>query len=186
MTLPSFRLDEQTALVTGAASGIGRGIALGLAAAGANVASFDLPESGLDEVCGEIREAGRGAIAVPGRRHGCRHAGRCGPGRGERIRPIDPRRRQRRNRQRCTGRGDVPEPVAASDRHQRDRTVSVLPGGEPGHAWARPRRDREHRVDVRIHRQPRAATGSLQRLRLRLWFTSAEVSRWNGPTAASE
>ena len=43
MTLPSFRLDEQTALVTGAASGIGRGIALGLAAAGANVACFDLP-----------------------------------------------------------------------------------------------------------------------------------------------
>ena len=66
MTLPSFRLDEQTALVTGAASGIGRGIALGLAAAGANVACFDLPESALDEVCGEIREAGRGAIAVPG------------------------------------------------------------------------------------------------------------------------
>jgi NAD(P)-dependent dehydrogenase (short-subunit alcohol dehydrogenase family) len=66
MTLPSFRLDEQTALVTGAASGIGRGIALGLAAAGANVACFDLPESALDEVCGEIGEAGRGAIAVPG------------------------------------------------------------------------------------------------------------------------
>jgi NAD(P)-dependent dehydrogenase (short-subunit alcohol dehydrogenase family) len=65
MTLPSFRLDEQTALVTGAASGIGRGIALGLAAAGANVACFDLPESALDEVCGEIGEAGRGAIAVP-------------------------------------------------------------------------------------------------------------------------
>ena len=66
MTLPSFRLDEQTALVTGAASGIGRGIALGLAAAGANVACFDLPESALDLVCGEIRAAGRGAIAVPG------------------------------------------------------------------------------------------------------------------------
>jgi NAD(P)-dependent dehydrogenase (short-subunit alcohol dehydrogenase family) len=66
MTLPSFRLDEQTALVTGAASGIGRGIALGLATAGAKVACFDLPESALDEVCGEIGEAGRGAIAVPG------------------------------------------------------------------------------------------------------------------------
>ena len=49
MTMPSFRLDEQTALVTGAASGIGRGIALGLAAAGANVACFDLPETLLSD-----------------------------------------------------------------------------------------------------------------------------------------
>ena len=28
MTMPNFRLDQRTALVTGAASGIGRGIAL--------------------------------------------------------------------------------------------------------------------------------------------------------------
>ena len=55
MTMPNFRLDQQTALVTGAASGIGRGIALGLASAGANVACFDLPETALDEVCDEIR-----------------------------------------------------------------------------------------------------------------------------------
>ena len=66
MIMPSFRLDQQTALVTGAASGIGRGIALGLAAAGANVACFDLPESAVEEVCGEIRAAGREAIAVAG------------------------------------------------------------------------------------------------------------------------
>ena len=58
MTMPNFRLDQQTALVTGAASGIGRGIALGLAAAGAKVACFDLPESALEEVCDEIRMAG--------------------------------------------------------------------------------------------------------------------------------
>ena len=42
MTMPDFRLDQQTALVTGAASGIGRSIAVGLAAAGADVACFDL------------------------------------------------------------------------------------------------------------------------------------------------
>ena len=66
MTMPNFRLDQQTALVTGAASGIGRGIALGLAAAGANVACFDLPESALEEVCDEIIMAGQRAIAVPG------------------------------------------------------------------------------------------------------------------------
>ena len=38
MNPPDFRLDERIALVTGAASGIGRGIALGLAASGADVA----------------------------------------------------------------------------------------------------------------------------------------------------
>ena len=66
MSMPNFRLDQQTVLVTGAASGIGRGLALGLAAAGANVACFDLPESALEEVCDEIIISGQGAIALPG------------------------------------------------------------------------------------------------------------------------
>ena len=66
MTLPNFRLDGQTALITGAASGIGRSIANGLAAAGADIACFDLPGSALDEVCTEIDAAGQRAIAVPG------------------------------------------------------------------------------------------------------------------------
>jgi NAD(P)-dependent dehydrogenase (short-subunit alcohol dehydrogenase family) len=66
MTMPNFRMEQHTALVTGAASGIGRGIALGLAAAGATVACFELSESALDEVCDEIRMAGQDAIAVPG------------------------------------------------------------------------------------------------------------------------
>ena len=66
MTTLNFRLDERTALVTGAASGIGRGIALGLAAAGADVACFDLAGPTLEEVCDEIRELGRRAIPVAG------------------------------------------------------------------------------------------------------------------------
>ncbi len=45
-----FRVDRQSAFVTGAGSGIGQGIAIGLAQAGANVACFDLAtSSGLDE-----------------------------------------------------------------------------------------------------------------------------------------
>jgi NAD(P)-dependent dehydrogenase (short-subunit alcohol dehydrogenase family) len=66
MSIPSFRLDDQVALVTGAASGIGRGIALGLAASGAEVACFDLAGPALDSVVAEIGETGRHAIAVAG------------------------------------------------------------------------------------------------------------------------
>ena len=54
-TAPDFRLDGRTALVTGAASGIGRGIALGIAGSGAAVACLDLPGPGLDAVVAEAR-----------------------------------------------------------------------------------------------------------------------------------
>jgi NAD(P)-dependent dehydrogenase (short-subunit alcohol dehydrogenase family) len=66
MTAPDFRLDDRVALVTGAASGIGRGIALGIAASGADVACFDLAGPALDSVVAEIGATGRRAIAVPG------------------------------------------------------------------------------------------------------------------------
>jgi NAD(P)-dependent dehydrogenase (short-subunit alcohol dehydrogenase family) len=66
VTLPSFRLDDKTALVTGAASGIGRAIALGIAASGANVACFDRPGPGLEEVAERARAEGVRAIAVAG------------------------------------------------------------------------------------------------------------------------
>ena len=66
MTVPNFRLDQHTALVTGAASGIGRAIAVGIAESGANVACFDLPGPGLDEVCAQIQAAGVKAVPVAG------------------------------------------------------------------------------------------------------------------------
>ncbi len=66
MNAPDFRLDRRTALVTGAASGIGRGIAIGLAAVGADVACFDRPGTGLDEVSGAIKDLGRRSLSVPG------------------------------------------------------------------------------------------------------------------------
>jgi len=62
-----FSLKDEIALVTGAGSGIGQGIAIGLAEAGADVALFDLPESkGLDDTARAIAEHGRRSIKLTG------------------------------------------------------------------------------------------------------------------------
>ncbi|HEY5845470.1 MAG TPA: SDR family oxidoreductase [Microlunatus sp.] len=62
---PDFRLDGRTALVTGAASGIGRGIAVGVAVSGSAVACLDRSGPGLQAVLAEITAAGGRAIAIP-------------------------------------------------------------------------------------------------------------------------
>ncbi len=61
-----FDLTGRTAVVTGAASGIGRAIAIGLAQAGANVALSDINGAPLPAVAGAIEAAGRRAVVVPG------------------------------------------------------------------------------------------------------------------------
>lgn len=63
---PNFRLDNKVAFVTGAASGIGRRIALGLAESGAHVACFDLPGDGLAATVDHITTLGRKALAIDG------------------------------------------------------------------------------------------------------------------------
>ncbi|HEY7439353.1 MAG TPA: glucose 1-dehydrogenase [Acidimicrobiia bacterium] len=65
MILDRFRVTDQVAVITGAGQGIGRGIALGLAEAGAHVVCAARTEADIAAVAGEIRELGREAIAVP-------------------------------------------------------------------------------------------------------------------------
>jgi 2-hydroxycyclohexanecarboxyl-CoA dehydrogenase len=59
------RLRERTAFVTGAASGIGRAIALALAREGARVTIADLNAAGARDVAAEIEKAGGAAHAQP-------------------------------------------------------------------------------------------------------------------------
>ncbi|MDX1541806.1 MAG: SDR family NAD(P)-dependent oxidoreductase, partial [Geminicoccaceae bacterium] len=53
------RLTDRIAVVTGAASGIGRAIALRFAAEGARVALVDLDGQGLEEVAAEVGDPER-------------------------------------------------------------------------------------------------------------------------------
>ncbi len=60
----TFNFSGKTAIVTGAGRGIGKAIALGLAAAGANVAICSRNQAELDAVADEIRAKGAKALAV--------------------------------------------------------------------------------------------------------------------------
>ncbi len=62
---PSFTLTGQTALVTGAARGLGRAIALALADAGADVALGLRAAGSADDLVADIEAMGRRALAVP-------------------------------------------------------------------------------------------------------------------------
>jgi len=65
MILDRFGLAGKIAIVTGAGKGIGRGIAVGLAEAGADVALAARTESDLDEVASVVEAIGRRALVVP-------------------------------------------------------------------------------------------------------------------------
>ncbi|MEJ3657453.1 SDR family oxidoreductase [Actinomycetes bacterium KLBMP 9759] len=61
-----FGLDGRTAVVTGARTGLGRAIALGLADAGADLVLWGRTSDGLADVAREVERRGRGADVVAG------------------------------------------------------------------------------------------------------------------------
>ena len=65
--LPSMRVDGQVALVTGAGSGLGRAMAVGLAEAGASVVVTDLSGriGNAKQTESQIRKLGRESLTVP-------------------------------------------------------------------------------------------------------------------------
>ena len=62
--LESFRMDGSVAIVTGSSRGIGRGIALAFAEAGANVVLVSRTQDDLDRVAGEVEALGSKATTV--------------------------------------------------------------------------------------------------------------------------
>jgi NAD(P)-dependent dehydrogenase (short-subunit alcohol dehydrogenase family) len=64
VTAPKFTLENRTAVVTGASSGIGRAIAVAIAELGAAVGCVDLPGSDLEGVTAEIKNSGGRAAYV--------------------------------------------------------------------------------------------------------------------------
>ncbi|KSU63413.1 2-deoxy-D-gluconate 3-dehydrogenase [[Bacillus] enclensis] len=65
MYLPSFSLNNKTAVITGAGRGIGRALSIGLAEAGADVVLLSRTRTDLEETASMVQAAGREAHVIP-------------------------------------------------------------------------------------------------------------------------
>ncbi len=66
MSIPEFDITGQKVLIVGGGRGIGKGIALAFAEAGADVAVSALTPTGVNRVAAEVRALGRHALALTG------------------------------------------------------------------------------------------------------------------------
>ena len=66
MSIPEFDITGQKVLIVGGGRGIGKGIALAFAEAGADVAVSALTPTGVHKVAEEVRALGRNALALTG------------------------------------------------------------------------------------------------------------------------
>ena len=66
MSIPEFDITGQKVLIVGGGRGIGKGIALAFAEAGADVAVSALTSTGVNRVAEEVRALGRKALALTG------------------------------------------------------------------------------------------------------------------------
>jgi NAD(P)-dependent dehydrogenase (short-subunit alcohol dehydrogenase family) len=64
MTIPTLRADGKVVVITGGSKGLGRAMALGFAAAGADVVVASRKLDACEQVAAEIRAMGRHALAV--------------------------------------------------------------------------------------------------------------------------
>jgi len=64
MSMDTFRLDDKVVLVTGSTKGIGYGIALALARAGADVVINSRNQEDCDRVASEVRNLGRRSLGI--------------------------------------------------------------------------------------------------------------------------
>ncbi len=65
MILDRFKLTDKIVIVTGAGKGIGRGIALAFAEAGADIVCAARTKEDIEDTATEVRTRGRSALAVP-------------------------------------------------------------------------------------------------------------------------
>ena len=181
-----FSLKDEIAFVTGAGSGIGQGIAIGLAEAGADVALFDLgPGQGLDATAKTIAERGRRSVRIAGDVSDAEALASAVKTAEETLGALT-------LAVNCAGIANArPAEEMPLDQWRRmidvesHRRLPILPGGGTRHVATRARRNRQHRLDVRHDRQSRPDAGALQCLEGWRDPPLQEVSRWNGSGAAS-
>ena len=147
-----FDMTDRVALVTGAASGMGKAMAVGFAESGADLMLADVNEPGAQETAHEIESLGRRAIPV-----------RCDVSDVDQVRGmfsrldvgIRPDRRPgQRRRRHHAGQTRGPHPGSAPGKHavSGHRALLQLPGGRPADARGGQGQHHQYRLSREPHR----------------------------------